>query len=129
MKPENRRLMEKSRRSVGAAQALLDRGDADFAASRAYYAMFYAAEAMLMEEGLSSTKHSGVHALFGEHFAKTGRVDPKLHRLLLAAFGNRVESDYGFESTIKPERAAELIAGAREFLSAAEAFFPPTAAP
>ena len=90
---------------------------------------------MLIEEGLSSAKHSGVHALFGERFAKPGRVDPKLHRLLLAAFGNRVESDYGFESTINSERAAELIDGAREFLNAAETFFhpggsdPPNAAP
>ena len=125
MNEESQKQMNKARRSVEAAQALLDRGDADFAASRAYYAMFYAAEALLNADGLSSTKHSGVHALFAEHFARTRRMDPKFHRSLLDAFDNRVESDYGFESTINSERAAELIDGAREFLNAAETFFHP----
>ncbi len=123
MKDESQKQLNKARRSVEAAKALLERGDADFAASRAYYAMFYAAEALLNEEGLSSTKHSGVHALFGEYFTRPRRLDPKFHRALLDAFDNRVDCDYGFESTITPERAAKLIDSAREFLNAAEAFF------
>ena len=36
-----------------------------FAASRAYYAMFYAAEALLQSRGLAFSKHSAVHAAFG----------------------------------------------------------------
>lgn len=50
----------------------LDEGDADFAAARAYYAMFYAAETLLSKLGLDFAKHSGVITEFNRHFIKTG---------------------------------------------------------
>jgi uncharacterized protein (UPF0332 family) len=37
-------LLEKARRSFAAAELLLEEGNADFAASRAYYGYFYVAE-------------------------------------------------------------------------------------
>jgi uncharacterized protein (UPF0332 family) len=37
---ETQQLLDKAKRAVGAAETLLDHGDADFAAGRAYYAMF-----------------------------------------------------------------------------------------
>jgi uncharacterized protein (UPF0332 family) len=40
-------LVEKARRSPKSAKLLLSEGDYDFAISRAYYAMFYCAEAVL----------------------------------------------------------------------------------
>lgn len=52
MKPGSEALFEKARRSLDAARLLLANGNADFAASRAYYAAFYAAEAFLLEQGL-----------------------------------------------------------------------------
>lgn len=82
--------------------------------------MFYAASALLEAHGLRTRKHSGLHALFGEHFAKTGRIDPKFHRWLLEAFVMRLEGDYSFESGITAEDTATVIAQAREFLREAE---------
>jgi uncharacterized protein (UPF0332 family) len=41
-------LLVKARRSVVAAERLLASSDNDFAVSRAYYAMFYAARALLL---------------------------------------------------------------------------------
>jgi uncharacterized protein (UPF0332 family) len=69
VKEETRKLLDKSARAVRAARLLLENGETDFAAGRAYYAMFYAAEALLWEEGHRSSSHSGVHSLFGERFA------------------------------------------------------------
>jgi len=40
-------LVAKGKRSLIAAQRLFELGDYDFAASRAYYAIFYLAEALL----------------------------------------------------------------------------------
>lgn len=48
---DTRKLLEKARRAIQAAVTLLQHGDADFAAGRAYYAMFYTAEALLSEKG------------------------------------------------------------------------------
>ena len=62
--------------------------------SRAYYAMFYAAEALLLSEGLSFSKHSAVIAAFGQHCAKTGRVPEKFHRYPIEGEGSRNVGDY-----------------------------------
>ncbi len=120
MNTDPSKLLEKARRAIQAAETLLQHGDADFAAGRAYYAMFYAAEALLNEKGFHSRKHGGIHALFGEHFTKTGAMDPKYHRFLLDAYDRRLQADYGFEAVIGREEAARTIEQAREFLAEAE---------
>jgi uncharacterized protein len=100
----------------------LENDEAAISVGRAYYAMFYVAEALLWEEGRQSKSHSGIHSLFGEVFAKTRRLDPKYHRWLLAAFNQRAAGDYGFDAAFPPETVGELIKRASEFLAAAEAF-------
>lgn len=119
MKDLTGRFFEKAARAIATAERLLQSGDADVAAGRAYYAMFYVAEALLAERGLRFRKHGGVHAAFGEHFAKAGTLDPKYHRWLLAAFEKRITADYEVGETIETEEARTLIQQAREFLQAA----------
>lgn len=58
MTPEVARLLAKARASQRAAILLESESYLDFAASRAYYAMFYAAQALLLERGLSFSSHS-----------------------------------------------------------------------
>ena len=120
MKAEARKLLDKSARAIRAAQLLLDNADAEAAASRAYYAMFYVAEALPSEDGRRASSHSGVHSLFGEQFAKSGRLDSKYHRWILAAFNRRIQGDYRSDVTLSPETVRETIAQASEFLAAAE---------
>lgn len=109
-------LLEKASRSVHAARTLCDEGDADFAVSRAYYGMFYAAEAVLLSKGLRFQRHGSVHAAFGEHFVKTGLLDAKLHRWLLDAFDQRILGDYGTETTMAVEDARQVIDHAEMFV-------------
>lgn len=74
MTAEQAALLQKAQKSLRAARLLADQGFYDFAVSRAYYAMFYIAEAFLLGEGLAFSKHSAVISAFGERFAKSGRV-------------------------------------------------------
>ena len=60
MTPEQKSLLDKAERSIEAAQSLTDQGFHDFAISRGYYAMFYIAEALLDNEGLSFSSHAAV---------------------------------------------------------------------
>jgi len=120
LKEQTRKLLVKSAHAIRAARLLLENDEPDFAAGRAYYAMFYAAEALLCEEGQRSRSHSGVHSLFGEQFAKTGRLDPKYHRWMLAAFTRRLQGDYGFDATLTPAEVERTLEQAAEFLAAAE---------
>lgn len=50
MTPEQQALVDKARRSLEAAQSLIDQGFYDFAVSRAYYAMFCVAQALLDQQ-------------------------------------------------------------------------------
>jgi uncharacterized protein (UPF0332 family) len=122
MRDETRKLLKKAARSISVAERLLQENELDFAVGRAYYAMFYTAEALLGERNLRFSKHSGVHAAYGQHFAKTELLDPKYHRWLLAAFDNRIIGDYGVEGWLPAEDVAETIEHAREFLQAATRF-------
>lgn len=115
MKEASSDLLNKS--SIKVAEKLAQ-SDADFAVSRAYYAMFYVAEALLYEKNLRFKKHSAIHAAFGEHFAKKGIFDSKYHRWLIRAFEKRITSDYEVEAFLSTEEALETIQQAREFLEA-----------
>ena len=65
MTEEQEALLQQAAESIAAAKLLSDNGFVDIASSRAYYAMFYSASAMLLNENLRFRKHSGVHALSG----------------------------------------------------------------
>ena len=126
MKPQTESLLTKSGRALAVARRLLEDGDLDFAAGRAYYAMFYVAEALLFERGLTFSKHAGVQAAFGEHFAKPGLLDSKFHRYMLDAFAKRLQGDYGFEIVPTREDVLETIRHAEEFLQASKGFLEPS---
>jgi uncharacterized protein (UPF0332 family) len=70
MTSEQEALLRKAYSSLAAARLLANQKYYDFSISRAYYAMFYVAQAFLSGEGLSFSKHSAVIAAFGQHFCK-----------------------------------------------------------
>lgn len=120
MTPEQQGLLEKASRSLQAAKGLNETGFAEFASSRAYYAMFYIAEAFLEGEGLSFSRHSAVIAAFGQQFARTGRVPVEFHRYLITAEQTRLRADYNIEPNLTQADAAQLIARAEQFLEFAQ---------
>lgn len=122
MKEEAHQLLEKGERALRAAEILLEAGDAEFAAGRAYYAMLHAAQALLRQRDVQYHRHTGVHSAFGQHFAKTGVLDPKYHRWLLDAFDERIRGDYGLQTTFEVESVAAWVEQAREFLREARRF-------
>ena len=75
-----RQLLDKAQESLAAARLLPQANYYGFAASRAYYRMFYAAEAALLALGLTFSKRSAVVAAFGQQLANKGLVPRHLHR-------------------------------------------------
>lgn len=115
-------LIEKAQRSLAVARDILQHGHADFAASRAYYAMFYVAEALLLALGQSYVKHSSVISAFGREYAKKGIMDAKFHRMLIDAQDLRNVGDYGVQTHMLVEHAEEVCSWAEEFISAARVY-------
>jgi uncharacterized protein (UPF0332 family) len=119
MTDEQRELILKAQQSLDAATLLLNNNFADYATSRAYYAMFYLAEAFLEGEGLSFSKHSAVISAFGREFAKTSRVPVEFHQFLIEAQELRTTGDYGQLNAVTQEQAAEQIDHATRFVALA----------
>ncbi len=86
MKHKTEQLLSKAQEAIEAAELLLKGGKNDFAAGRAYYAMFYAAEALLFEKGMQFRKHTGVHASFGAHFCQVGSDGRQVSSLFAGGF-------------------------------------------
>lgn len=116
MKAASGALLAKAERAVRAAELLLKEGDFDASINRAYYGLFYTAEALLIEKGLSFRKHGGVHAAIGEHFVKPGLLDQKFHQWLLDAFDKRIVADYGVSASLTHDEARQAIQRAEEFV-------------
>jgi len=108
--------------AIEAAEALLNIDKTEFAAGRAYYAMFYTAEALLNEKELQFGKHGNVIAAYGKHFAKTKELDPKFHRWLLTSFDQRQIGDYAFDPNVEKTVVVQMIIQAQEFLEAAKKY-------
>ena len=120
MTNEQTALLNKARDSLRAARLLMENGLYDFAASRAYYAMFYIAEAFLLGEGLVFSKHSAVISAFGKHFVKTGIVPNEYHYYLIESQNSRNIGDYGIETGLSEAQAADQVEHAELFLDLAK---------
>ena len=122
MKESTRQLFARAVDAIEAADILLTNDKVDFAAGRAYYAMFYTAEALLNEKELQFGKHGNVIAAYGKHFAKTKELDPKFHRWLLTSFDQRQIGDYAFDPNVEKTVVVQMIIQAQEFLEAAKKY-------
>ena len=86
--------------------------------NRAYYAMFYAALALLQKIGKAPSKHSGVISLFDTEFVAKGIFTRDLSRDLHRAFEQRQASDYRTTEIPAKEKAKETLEKATLFVEA-----------
>ena len=114
-------LLRRANRDLEGVRVLLSQDFYDIAASRAYYAMFYAAEAVLLSRGMARSRHTGVIHAFNEYFVNTGLLPQALYSDLNSAFNQRQQADYGPEK-ISRESAESLLRDAEEFVGAVERF-------
>ena len=112
-------LLSKAHQKLSASRDLLRQGHPEDAVSRAYYVMFFVAEAFLDGEGLRFSSHAAVISAFGRLFAKTGRVPAEFHRYLKEAQEDRTGADYGETYSVSPEEAEDHVQKAARFLELA----------
>jgi uncharacterized protein (UPF0332 family) len=122
MKDYTRKLLDKAVDTIEGAELLLDHEKVDLAAGRAYYALFYIAEALLNEKDMQFSAHGDVIGAYGKEYAKTKLLDPKFHRWLIKGFDTRLIGDYHVDTKIEISAVADMINQAREFLEAAQEY-------
>jgi uncharacterized protein (UPF0332 family) len=104
--------------SLQAAELCLREGLVNSAASRAYYAMFQAAQVALEAGGLvrSEWSHRGVQASFNQELIQRRKLYPRAFRdYLIAALTVRQAADYG-ESGISAKVARRQVQRATTFV-------------
>jgi uncharacterized protein (UPF0332 family) len=89
--------------ALEAAKTTLESGHLHSAVNRIYYSCFYSVSALLVTEGHSSSKHSGVRSLFNQHWIKTGRLPVEMSAIYQDCFVNRQQGDYDDFVTFVPE--------------------------
>lgn len=107
--------MSKADASLDLARDIQKKGQPDFSVSRAYYAMFYAAEALLLSKEMQFAKHSAVISAFNKEFVKKGLFPKEMSSSLQKAFDFRMQGDYSIEP-VPPEEAEAVIASAAVFI-------------
>jgi hypothetical protein len=117
--------LERAREALESARLLLDQGHLHGCVNRLYYACFYAVSALLLNEGLSSSKHAGVIALFNRHWIKSDRLPREMGSLFNTLFAARQEADYTdmaefsrAQVSLWQERAEEFICGVAAVIGA-----------
>lgn len=89
-----------------------------FAINRAYYALFYAVSALLLEQGRHFSKHSGVRAAFNRDIVRPGRLSREHGDLYNQLFRDRQEGDYVEFTEFDAPYVREKIEACEAFLEA-----------
>ncbi len=121
MTPESLRFIEKARRLLQGATALLDAGFAEAAGRDAYLAGYHAAQAFITtRNGKPAKTHDGVKSEFSRLTKDDPRVAHELRAFLFSASRLKEIADYELGETELPkERVAEAIYTATRFLDCA----------
>lgn len=86
--------LERAQESLEDARLLANAESWNTCVNRLYYSCFYAVSALLVRDGLSSSRHTGIRSLFNRHYVRTGMIPRDLARLYNDLFERRQESDY-----------------------------------
>lgn len=109
--------LEKAQDALVSAELELNEGHLTFAVNRLYYACFYAATAVLLQDGKQFSKHSAVKAELARSYIKTGKVDAKWHKFYQKLFDDRQEGDYIPTVVFDKLSVSERLTQAKEFVN------------
>lgn len=107
--------LDNAKEKLESAKLLLDAGKYRDSIGRSYYAIFTAVRAVLANDKVDFSKHSGVIAYFQKEYIKTGKFDVKYSRYLQTAFQIRNSCDYDDFFIASKQDAEEQYSRATEF--------------
>lgn len=109
--------MRRGNEALRAADELMRLDLCNDAVSRAYYAAYHWARAVLLTKGLESRTHRGVNQLLGLRFVREGLLAEEATRLLASLEDSREAGDYSAEARFAPHEAARAVEQAKAFIA------------
>jgi len=121
MEPKNKQEFVKSRVSLAkeklrAARKLLADGFYRDSISRAYYAMYHLAKAILVLRNKEPYSHKGVKILLASELVKTGLMEKQIFNMFVLAKEKREDADYRELIKITKQDAEKSVSDAEVFI-------------
>lgn len=111
------RLYLKSQKYLRSSALLFEMEDYDSCVSRAYFAMFFAAQAALIADtGSVSTRHS-IRSTFVQRYVATGRLPARAEQALQHAADLQELADYAHDFAVDEESAERTLQDAEAFVN------------
>lgn len=121
--PEVRAYLASAWQALRTAETEFAQGhDYQVVANRAYYGIFYAANALLATQGLQRSKHPLVLALFRERFVRTAELEASLLRDYELTMKRRHISDYDLNHGVTEDGVRAGVMAAQRFVSRVERY-------
>jgi hypothetical protein len=111
--------VERGGEALEEAELLLAADKLPGSISRAYYAAFHYARALLLALGEEPRTHGGLHRLVMRDLVRTGELEPEMGEILSQLQSFRLEADYGAEFVFTSTKATEEVSNSRRFVATA----------
>lgn len=117
--------LARAREALASARDEERAGRLAFAVNRCYFAVFYAASAVLLARGHRFVKHSGVRGAVHQQLVRPGLIPEAWGRFYDRLFEDRQESDYLEFVTFEAGPVRETLGKAAELVGILAALVPP----
>ncbi|MFH1069735.1 MAG: hypothetical protein V1794_08980 [Candidatus Glassbacteria bacterium] len=108
--------MKKARSSLNMLGAALEREEAEWIATIAYYARYYAVYSLFQRCGITSEIHDCTLAAFGYLFTDEGIVKKALYGEIIDSKESRIDSQYYIGGEVNIQNLKEDALAARNFV-------------
>jgi uncharacterized protein (UPF0332 family) len=112
--------LENAHQTMKEARLMLDNEYWNAAINRMYYACYYAATALLLNNGIEAQTHGGVRQMLGLHFVRTRQLSVKLNDYYSNLFAKRHSGDYDVFIFFDKDTVETIYPQAEEFIAATE---------
>ena len=110
-------LFAKAQTYLRSAAVLYELEDFDSCASRCYFAMFYAVQAVLLHEQGALPSQQGIRSAFIEAFVETGRLPERAEDALALAHDLYEQGDYSHRFAVDAAAAERALQEAEAFVN------------
>ena len=113
--PEYEKYLERAYEVLDSAKILFENEKYNSSVAQAYYAMFYAAKALLSVKDIHPKTHRGVIAEFGLEFINKGFIEEMYGKTIAKGLQLRERADYDVYYKASRDEAEDIIKDAERF--------------
>lgn len=115
-----RKELERAHETFEEIEVMCQAGKWNGAANRIYYSVFHAVNALFVFDGFQTVRHKGSHALFSQHYVKTGKLPADFGRFYNNLQTLREKSDYNCFYNVSEQDVLHGMEKAQSLINAIE---------